>query len=177
MSPSDLTVPTLATRRLRLEPLSLRHSDGMFEMWQQPRVQQFSGAAEDACHNEIPMPAQTHHDSDRLIGFWVKAAREGWGFRWAIIRSDDARFVGHVGFNSLRDCSEIAYHLNPDFWGNGIMYEAAMAAVDWRRNTGATAIEAFIEPENEPSIKLARRLGMRETSTYVDRARRYHMMV
>ncbi len=175
MSLDDLSIPTLETLRLRLEPLSLRHSKGMFKMWQQPLVQQFSGAAEDEFQNEIPMPATTHYDSDRLIGFWLKAARDGWGFRWAIIWIDDGRFLGHIGFNSLLDCSEIAYHLNPDFWGNGVMYEAAMAAIAWRRNDGTTAIEAFIAPDNAPSIALALRLGMNETSTFVDDARRYHM--
>lgn len=177
MSPDGLSIPTLETRRLRLEPLSLSLSDGMFEMWQQPLVQQFSGVAEDEFQNEIPMPARTSHDSDRLIGFWLKAARDGWGFRWAVILSDGDRFAGHIGFNSLLDCSEIAYHLNPLFWGNGIMYEAATAAIAWRRNNGATTIEAFIEPENEPSIKLALRLGMNETSTYVDNAQRYQMSI
>ncbi len=177
MSPNDLSIPTLKTRRLTLEPLSLNHSIGMFEMWQQPLVQQFSGATEDEFQNEIPMPAKTRNDSDRLIGFWLKAARDGWGFRWAIIRIDGARFVGHLGFNSLGECSEIAYHMNPYFWGNGFMCEAAKAAIAWRRNNGATTIEAFISPENGASIALALRLGMKETSTYVDNARRYQMSI
>ena len=175
MNPIDPSIPTLKTQRLRLEPLSLGHSYGMFEMWRNPLVQQFSGAAEDEFQNEIRLPAKTRNDSDRLIGFWLKAARDGWGFRWAIMLIEDDKFVGHIGFNSLHDCSEIAYHLNPDFWGNGIMYEAATAAIAWRRNNGATAIEAFIAPKNAPSIALALRLGMNETCTHVDNARRYQM--
>ncbi|KAJ54961.1 hypothetical protein ACMU_14475 [Actibacterium mucosum KCTC 23349] len=150
---------------------------GMFEMWRQPLVQQFSGAADDEFQNEIPMPAKTHHDSDRLIGFWLKALKDGWGFRWAIIKNDGDNFVGHIGFNSLLECSEIAFHMNPDFWGNGFMYEAAAAAIAWRRDNGATAIEAYIEPENARSIALALRLGMNDTSTLVDNARRYQMSI
>ena len=146
-------------------------------MWRQPRVQQFSGSAEDEFQNEISMPARTHHDSDRLIRFWLKAARDGWGFRWAITQTGDNGFVGHIGFNSLHECSEIAFHMNPIFWGNGFMTEAAEAAIEWRRDNGATEIEAYIEPDNDRSIALALRIGMKETDTFVDNARRYQMSI
>ena len=144
-------------------------------MWKQPSVQEYSGIAEDQHRIEINMPAQTHHDSDRLIGFWLKAAHDGWGFRWGIILMDKEVFVGHLGFNSLSKCSEIAYHMNPDYWGTGIMTEAATAAISWRRNNGATEIEAFIDPENAGSIALALRIGMTATDVFSEGARRYQM--
>lgn len=177
MNHCHLDIPILKTPRLRLEPLSLKHSDGMFKMWRNPLVQRFSGDVEDEFQTAIPMPAKTQGDSDRLIGFWLNAAIDGWGFRWAIIRIDGKTFLGHIGFNSLLECSEIAYHMNPDFWGNGFMYEAATAAIEWRRDNGGLAIEAFIEPENKLSIALALRLGMNETDAYVDNARRYQMPI
>jgi RimJ/RimL family protein N-acetyltransferase len=124
-------------------------------MWQQPRVAQFSGVVEDAFQTEISMPVKTAGDSDRLIRFWLKAANDGWGFRWAIIHGAADEFVGHIGFNSLSDCSEIAFHMNPDFWGNGFMYEAATAAIKWGHDNGAAEIEAFILPDNKRSIALA----------------------
>jgi ribosomal-protein-alanine N-acetyltransferase len=147
----------------------------MFEMWKHAAVQEFSGRAEDEHRNEISMPAQTYHDSDRLIGFWLKAALEGWGFRWAILLIGEEAFVGHIGFNSLSECSEIAYHMNPDYWGSGIMTEAAKAAISWRRDNGASEIEAFIDPENAGSIALAIRLGMKVTDTFSEGAQRYCM--
>jgi ribosomal-protein-alanine N-acetyltransferase len=147
----------------------------MFEMWRHAVVQEFSGIAEDEHRNEISMPAQTHHDSDRLIGFWLKAALDGWGFRWAILLVGEETFVGHIGFNSLSKCSEIAYHMNPDYWGSGIMTEAAKAAISWRQENGASEIEAFIEPTNAGSIALAIKLGMKVTDTIREGARRYCM--
>ena len=177
MTPSNLIIPIIETKRLRLEPLALRHSNGMFRMWRHPDVAQFSGAAEDQFGNKIQMPVETRHDSDRLIEFWLKAASDGWGFRWAIVRLEDGEFLGHLGFNSLVDCFEIAYHLAPDFWGHGFMREAAVPAITWARERGAVAIDAFIEPENFRSIALALKLCMRGTDTYLEGARRYHRLL
>jgi ribosomal-protein-alanine N-acetyltransferase len=154
----------------------MAHSQGMFRMWRHKAVQEFSGIAEDENRIEINMPAATPDDSDRLIGFWLKAANDGWGFRWAVLFGDlEKKFVGHIGFNSLTTCSEIAYHMNPDYWGKGIMTEAAQAAIDWRRGDGIKGIEAFIEPENSPSIGLALRLGMTSTGEIREGAQRYKM--
>ena len=152
------------------------HSEGMFRMWQHSAVQEFSGPAEDKDRIKINMPASSTDDSDRLIGFWLKAARDGWGFRWAILSGDsENEFVGHIGFNSLTQCAEIAYHMNPDFWGKGIMTEAALAAIAWRRDQGANEIEAFIDPQNDHSIALALRLSMTATEEFSEGARRYQM--
>jgi len=173
MKTSTLQIPILKTKRLNLEPLSKEHSDGMFQMWRNSKVQLHSGMALDENGIEIDLPAKTSTDSDRLISFWLKAAAKGWGFRWAVLLAKNSTFIGHIGFNSLSECSEIAYHMNPDYWGNGLMTEAAETAISWRRERGTTEIEAFIEPANTASIKLAERLGMHPTEQFSDGARRY----
>ena len=173
MKESTLRIPTLTTTRLRLEPLSMSHSQGMFQTWRHDAVQEFSGPAKDEYGNTIQLPARTHHDSDRLIQFWIKAAKDGWGFRWAILIEESDEFVGHIGFNSLTECCEIAYHMNPVFWGKGLMTEAAQAALERRSSEGATEIEAFIDPQNSGSIALALRLGMEATDTFSEGAQRY----
>ena len=174
MQPSPINIPTLNTNRLLLEPLAMKHSQGMFELWRHFEVQKYSGIAVDQNGLKINMPAKATDDSDRLIGFWLKAAQDGWGFRWGILLEENV-FVGHIGFNSLAECAEIAYHLNPNYWGDGIMLEAAHAAINWQRGCGATEIEAFIEPENAASIALAKRLGMHATKEFSEGAQRYLM--
>ena len=170
-----IKVPTMTTARLILEPMSMAHSQGMFEMWRQPAVQKYSGPAQDEYGDAIQLPAITNEDSDKLIRFWAKAAQDGWGFRWGVKLKDDGSFVGHIGYNSLSVCSEIAYHMNPKFWGQGFMTEAARAALDWRMAGGVNEVEAFIDPENTSSIALALRLGMTPTETYSEGAQRYRM--
>lgn len=165
---------TLMTSRLTLEPLSFAHSHGMFQLWSDADVCKYVGPVKDYAGAPIHMPVTTSANSDRIIDFWLKAADEGWGFRWAVLTRDpDPAFAGIVGFNALKPCAEIAYHLSPAYWGRGIMTEASKAAVDWARDHGVTEIEAFIEPENTASIALAKRLGLRATDDYSDGAQRY----
>jgi len=177
-----ITIPKLSTARLRLEPLTAEHSPGMHTLWSDADVCRYSGHVTDYDRNPIEMPARTVSDSDLIIEFWRRAAQDGWGFRWAVLVAgvDSHAFVGTVGFNSIGQRSEIAYHLIPAYWGLGYMNEAAVAAIDWcMQTTRAQApphmreIEAFIEPANQPSIALAERLGMVATDYMNEGARRY----
>ncbi len=91
-----------------------------------------------------------------------------------MLRSTDRAFVGAVGFNSLGACSELAYHMRPEFWGRGLMAEAAGAALAWLQGrAGAEIVEAFVDPENLASVRVAERLGLRMTGEVVDAAARY----
>ncbi len=168
------TIPTLRTTRLVLEPLSWADSAGMYTLWSDPAVCEFSGVVRDYDGQLVPTPVVSIADSDRIIDFWIRAVADGWGFRWAV--KLDAGFAGTVGFNSLGDCAEIAYHLCPAYWGAGIMREASAAAINWVQARGTTTIEAFIEPDNGPSIALAERLGLTATPAFSDGAQRYVLL-
>ena len=166
-------ISAIETNRLRLEPLSMQHSQGMFHLWSNSEVTWYSGIVKDYDGIVIEMPVRNKQDSNLIIDFWIKAAEEGWGFRWAVILKSENVFTGTVGFNSVSGCYEIAYHLIPAYWGKGIMTEASLAAISWAEENGASEIEAFAEPQNIPSIALAERLGMEATDTYSEGARRY----
>lgn len=170
-----LQIPTLITERLRLDAVGTQHATGMFELWSDPEVCRYSGTVRDYEGRIIEMPAADRSASDRIVEFWLHAARDGWGFRWAVISSDTGAFTGTVGFNSVGPCAEIAYHLLPAYWGRGIMTEACQAAINWQQHRGGKALEAFVEPDNGPSIAIAERLGFTATDTFSEGARRYQM--
>lgn len=152
----------------------MSHSKGMYQLWSSEQVCKYSGTVKDAFGQVIPTPVEARTDSDRIIEFWQHAVEEGWGFRWAVLLiSKGEAFAGHVGFNSLSSCAELAFHLHPDFWGQGVMAEASQLAMNWVQERGASEVEAFIEPENAASIALASRLGMSATEQFVDGAQRY----
>lgn len=175
-SNAPLEIPVVRTERLRLEPIGFAHSAGMYALWSDAAVCEYSGTVTDYDRVVITMPAASAAESDRIIDFWLRAAADGWGFRWAVILEDGDAFAGSVGFNSLGATSEIAYHLLPAFWGQGIMSEASQAAIAWRRDRSPAAIEAFVDPANAPSIALAERLGLVATDELSEGARRYVML-
>lgn len=169
-----LRIDDIETERLLLTALSYDHSEAMFRLWSHPDVCRYSGTVTDYDRNEIPMPAASPEDSDKIIDFWQRAAADAWGFRWAILERSTAQMVGHIGFNSLGATSELAYHLHPDHWGKGIMSEAAAVAIDWALTAHpGTKLEAFIEPENEGSVRLAQRLHFSPTGHFSEGAERY----
>lgn len=168
-----LNVPEIPLERVRLEPLSLSHSEGMFELWSEPRVCEHSGTAMDSLGHPIPLPAESASESDRLIRFWLDRAKLGTGFRWAVLLGGTGEFIGAVGFNTLGDCAEYAYHLIPRCWGCGFGAEASRGALDWSLGHGSTRIEVFVSPDNTRSIRLAESLGFAPTGDFVDDSRRY----
>jgi ribosomal-protein-alanine N-acetyltransferase len=130
-------------------------------MWSSPEVCRYSGPATDLSGRPIRLPAESPDDSDKIIEFFLSRRQDGTGFRWALISLATGRFVGAAGFNSLRQSCEIAYHMDPRYWGKGLMVEACRAAMHWALcDFGAREIVAFVEPDNARSIRLVERLGM-----------------
>jgi [ribosomal protein S5]-alanine N-acetyltransferase len=169
-----MIAPPIGTERLVLEPLSRRHSQGMFLLWSREEVCRYSGPTLDSAGDPIGLPARTSADSDNIIEFFERAALADKGFRWAVIHREDHEFVGAVGFNSLSPAAELAFHLRPEFWGYGLMREAAEAALVWlQMHRPGLWVEAFIDPRNVPSVGLALRLGFRRDGTSPAVAERY----
>jgi RimJ/RimL family protein N-acetyltransferase len=160
MVAAGLVVPELTTERLMLVPLSRDHRDGMFALFADPEVCRFSGRARDAQGQEIVLPVTVRADSDRIVALFLAGAAQGGWFRWAVLRREDRRFLGAAGFNRLGEVSEIAYHLLPEFWGSGVMREAAGAALEWvGARPGHRTVEAKIQKGNRRSVALAASIG------------------
>jgi RimJ/RimL family protein N-acetyltransferase len=91
---------------------------------------------------------------------------------WAVERKDDGVVAGSVLLVPLPEPSdgspdegevEIGWHLHPDSWGHGYATEAAKVVLAHGFRLGLDEILAIVKPDNEPSLAVARRLGMRHT--------------
>jgi RimJ/RimL family protein N-acetyltransferase len=82
-----------------------------------------------------------------------------------------SRVIGdlYFSFASLKNSrGEIGWTLHPDFQGNGYATEAASAVLDLAfRVIGLHRVFADLDPRNEASIALCKRLGMREEAFFV----------
>ena len=112
--------------------------------------------------------ALTREDTMRRIfmavGQWPVA---GMG-SWAVERKSDGKLVGQCGFlDFARDMQpniegqpEMGWIFDPSVHGQGIAREACEAALKWLdENLGPVEVPAIINIGNEPSMKLAERLG------------------
>ena len=83
---------------------------------------------------------------------------------WAIAFQDNPdTLIGNICFWRIINQhyrSEIGYTLHPDFWNNGIMKEALLAAIDFGfKAMKLHSIEAHINPDNTASGKVLEKTG------------------
>lgn len=145
--------------------------------------------------SDVDYFADTHADEEvmRHVGGPVsredawRRAMTGAGFwgvlgigLWAVERRSDGQTIGHVGFfdfqrdmePSISGEPEMGWIFSPDGQGKGFATEAGQTALDWFDATiGTVSIPAIIDLDNEPSMRLAERLGFeRQTdATYRDK--------
>jgi RimJ/RimL family protein N-acetyltransferase len=56
---------------------------------------------------------------------------------------------------------EVGWHFHPDAWGRGLATESALGAISHGFKAGVGEIYAVVRPDNNPSLAVCRRLGMR----------------
>ena len=89
--------------------------------------------------------------------------RHGFGLN-AVELADSLTPIGMCGLlkrDELPD-ADIGFAFLPDFWNRGLAFEAATAVLqDARERLKLPRILAIVNPDNEASIKLLQKLGMR----------------
>lgn len=76
--------------------------------------------------------------------------------------------VGTVLLKQLPDGAaeiEIGWHLHPDSWGRGLATEAARALLARGFAIGLAEIWAVADPDNQQSVRVCEKLGMRLLGT------------
>jgi [ribosomal protein S5]-alanine N-acetyltransferase len=147
------TFPVLETKRYTLRAVEQDDAPDIFRIMGDPRVTRFFG--------QLPMAA---HDEaiQRVAG--IRAAFEAReGVRWAIVDRASGAFTGTGGFWRLikqHYRAEIGYELAPEWWGQGVMPEAAGAALAFGfARMGLHSVEAHIHPANAGSRRVLEKLG------------------
>lgn len=85
-------------------------------------------------------------------------------FALAVIRKQDQQYVGSLGLYPVKDSedTEIFYTLLPKYWGKGYATEASHRLLAYAfSDLKLEKIVAFIFPYNQPSERVAVRLGMK----------------
>lgn len=156
------SIPTLETARLILRAPEAAHLAAATAMWSNPDVVRHIGGtpfSREDCWSRIL----------RARGLW---AMLGYGY-WAVHDRESDRFVGDVGFAdfhrafepSIEGVPEMGWVLDPWCHGRGYASEAVVAALAWAERTlDAPEYACIIDPENAPSISVARKFGFRQVA-------------
>ena len=146
--------PVLTTDRLVLRGFVAEDFDASYAYHQDEPVYRFFG--------------------DRPIGreeLWRRslAAVGGWTVNgiggWIVERREDAAILGNIGlFDARRGLgwdgeSELGYVFGAAHHGQGYAAEACRAALAWHDAHRGGVVHAMVNPDNTPSVALARRLG------------------
>lgn len=145
----------LETARLRLEPMTEAHLDGLHAMNSDPAVMRY-----------ITGKPESRETTLAMIGR-VRQRWENWGFSWwSLVEKETGDIIGaggvqYLGFDPANP-HEIGWRLCKDKWRQGFASEAArrMAAFAFD-DLHAPLLVAVCQPANVDSSRVMERLGMR----------------
>jgi len=149
--------PRIETERLVLRPWRKDDREKYFAILQEPAV----------FRHFAPEPMGMEECWRRLMAAVGGCQLNGFG-GWAVERKSDGKLIGMAAlFTAWRDLvpqfgeePEMGWIFATEAHGQGLAKEACRAVLDWAEaNLDPTAIWAIIAPANEPSLKLAAKLG------------------
>ena len=141
------------TERLRLRPLTLTDREDVFSVLLNHEVM-----------DAMCLPA-TEEFATQWLSDMIEWEQEYGCAHRHVSRKEDGAFVGIIGLMpySMEDslCAELGYLIHPDFRRMGYALEGTRACLAYGFDVlGADFISAKIVAENEPSVRLAEKLGM-----------------
>jgi ribosomal-protein-alanine N-acetyltransferase len=148
-----VTFPVLETERLQLRAVLPDDAECIFRIMGDAQVMRYFGQ---------PPMASLDQALERVSAF-DEAFHQQNGIRWAITQRSSGEFMGTCGFWRLikpHFRAELGYELAPEWWGRGVMPEAAGAALSFGFSAmGLHSVEAQIHPANVGSRRVLEKLG------------------
>lgn len=143
----------LETDRLRLRPYREDDLDALATMFADPVHMRWYPATFSRADTQAWVDRQLERYRNDGFGLWIAEERDGAGF------------VGTVGPVRQevegRSEVEIGWHVRPGLKGRGYAVEGATAARSWAfERLEVNHVIALIRPQNEPSRRVAEKLGM-----------------
>lgn len=85
-------------------------------------------------------------------------------YHWAIVWKENNEVIGSIDVyesNERKRCAELGWCIGDDFWGKGIMPEAAKSVLKHLFSVGFERIQATHHVENKKSGRVMEKIGMK----------------
>ncbi|WP_349408178.1 GNAT family N-acetyltransferase [Pseudalkalibacillus sp. SCS-8] len=147
-------LPILETERLILRKITLDDLEDMFEYCS---IDEVSRNVTWETHKSM---ADTKQFLEMILEQYENEKVVFWGIQW----KENSRLIGtidYVSWNPIHKIGEIGYVLSPDFWGKGIMTEAAKEVIKFGfEEMGLVRIQARCFLQNQGSERVMQKIGM-----------------
>jgi RimJ/RimL family protein N-acetyltransferase len=151
--PSDDIV--LTTARVAIRPWLVHEADRFLDIYRRTEVVRWLNG----------MPIKERREAHaRIERYRARSAADPRFGAWAVVERSSGTPAGTVLLQPLPDGDgevEIGWHLHPDSWGRGLASEAAAAILTRALSDGVEEVWAVTHPDNERSMAVCRKIGMR----------------
>jgi len=145
----------LETDRLRLRRLTVDDAEFILRLMNEPSFLRFIG----------DKGVRILDEARKYILNGQVASYEKFGFGLFLTELKDTGVpIGTCGLvkRETLDDVDVGFAFLPEFWKQGYAFESASAVMTWARNTlGLKRIVAITDPDNDASMKLLEKLGLR----------------
>jgi RimJ/RimL family protein N-acetyltransferase len=152
--------PEITTDRLILSRLSAADAATLFAYRSLPEVSRYQGWEPESLDDAagfVERLASTEFDTP---GTW---------FQFGVRQRESGELIGDLGVHFLEDGqqAEIGFTLAPASQGRGLGAEAVVGVLDFLfGRLGKHRVFASVDPRNQPSLRLLRRVGMRQEAHF-----------
>jgi [ribosomal protein S5]-alanine N-acetyltransferase len=153
MTKATSKFPTLTTKRLRLRRFERRDLADLHACFSDPVAMRYWNSP----------PCKTMADTERALAWLAKTTSPYDHLAWAACKKSNDRCIGMVNYHS-RDARnrrlQLGYITLPKYQRNGFGTEAVRAVLNYCTDElNVHRVEAFMHPDNSPSLRLAEGLG------------------
>lgn len=140
------------TARLVLRAMTVEDAVAFHALNSHPEVMRYTG--------EPPMGSV--EEARRAIAEYPDFDTVGFG-RWAAVLKESGAMIGFCGLKHLADLDEvdIGFRFLPEYWGQGLATEAALATLGFGLSTiGLARVIGLVLQENGASVRVLEKIGM-----------------
>ena len=167
--PTDALVPPIRTPRLTLESMNISFMRALVAQDLEAATRELDAALPSGLPDQLE-----HFLRYRLAQLEGDPSIQPWLGRAIVLTDDDGgrRLIGTIGFHGPPDDAgrlEVGYRVEPEHRRRGYAREAVQALFDWASaEHGIRRFVASVSPTNEPSLRLVKGFGFRETGSHMD---------